>query len=36
VPKTTRVPVEGMMSFSGISRWIAIMVRKPVQCMGIK
>lgn len=35
VPKTTRVPVEGITSFTGISRWTAMIVLKPVQCMGM-
>ena len=38
VPKTTRVPCGRHDELSGqLSRWIAVhMVRKPVQCMGIK
>ena len=33
-PKITRVPVDGMMSFFGISRWTALIALIPVQCMG--
>ena len=34
-PKTTRVPVDGITSLAGISRWTAMIVLKPVQCMGM-
>ena len=34
-PKITRVPVEGMMSLAGISRWTAMIVLMPVQCIGM-
>ena len=35
-PNTTRVPVEGVISFAGSSRWMAMMVFQPVQCMGMR
>jgi hypothetical protein len=34
-PKITRVPVEGITSFFGISRWTAKIVFQPVQWDGI-
>jgi len=33
-PKTTRVPVDGITSFFGISLWTAMIVLSPVQCIG--
>ncbi len=35
-PNTMRVPVEGMISFCGSSRCMAIIVLNPVQCMGMR
>jgi len=34
-PKITRVPVDGMTSFFGISLWTAMIVFTPKQCMGM-
>ena len=34
-PKITRVPVEGITSLFGISRWTGMMAFNPVQCIGI-
>jgi len=34
-PKITRVPVDGITSFLGISRWRAMIVFMPVQCSGM-
>ena len=34
-PKITRVPVDGITSFFGITPWSAMIVLSPVQCIGM-